>query len=173
MRPLSPVPPPPASSDFDLVNKADVILPAVPPPEVLSTAQRIAWVSTYSSRPPPPTAVLHRPHSTRPYALQRKRIAALFVAPSLPGPAPRFLDGAVPGAPPLLLEAWIGGGIWKKPRIVVSGAHNLDDERLAEILNMRSVGPTAGMASALKCCDSRLIMEITALTLQNFASATT
>ena len=66
---------------------------------------------------------------------------------------------------------------WARPRIPISGPHSLsslpagDGERLASVLNFRSISPEIGAASGLKMCFAALTKGYTALATQSFTTA--
>jgi len=72
----------------------------------------------------------------------------------------RFIDGAILGGVPEFMQGPGGvGGVWRKPRVVVSGKEKLvgDGGRLLEeVLGLRWVGDRVGQASGLKMCFASL-----------------
>uniref|UniRef100_A0A8H7NA49 Phosphogluconate dehydrogenase NAD-binding putative C-terminal domain-containing protein n=1 Tax=Bionectria ochroleuca TaxID=29856 RepID=A0A8H7NA49_BIOOC len=114
-----------------------------------------------------------------------KRIAAMFEKARAPV---RFIDGCILGAPPRLKsDADPGTNVsmsdttskefnWARPRIPISGPHSLAEEleggeRLASVLNLRSISSEIGAASGLKMCFAAMTKGYTAIATQSFSTA--
>jgi 3-hydroxyisobutyrate dehydrogenase-like beta-hydroxyacid dehydrogenase len=161
------------SNDLDLCNTADIIISIVPPRDALATAQRIAAVSQNA-------AFQHKTDINPLYYLDlnaispdsARRIHSLFNDATS---AILSIDGGIIGGPPHLTSE----GTWYKPSIPTSGPHRLpypsspgtSEPSLAEVLNIKHIGPTIGTATGLKMCFAALTKGMTALALQSFTTA--
>lgn len=97
----------------------------------------------------------------------------------------RFIDGCILGGPPRpksdadpgtnVSVNGVGDSDWSRPRIPISGPWSLsalpDGDRLASVLNMRTISSDIGAASGLKMCFAAMSKGFTALATQSFATA--
>ncbi|KAE8550556.1 hypothetical protein EYB25_006784 [Talaromyces marneffei] len=168
-------------TDQELVIQSDYILSIVPPRDSLATARRIFEAvqlpETLSKR-----AQLHEGASQRVYFFDlnataprlMREIDSLFASLSGPEqkePTVQFLDGGIIGGPPSHNEA---DQTWTQPSTVISGpVEGLPSTfpSLLSTLNMKTVGPKIGSASALKLSFASLTKGPTALSLLSFTTA--
>lgn len=166
-------------SDLELVQQCAVILSVVPPRDAEATAQRI--IDTMSGGPRSEQLYFADLNALSPTST--KDIAALFEKARVPV---RFIDGCIIGGPPrpksspdagtnVSKSVEDGDFDWVRPRIPVSGPHSLsslpDGERLASVLNFRSISADIGAASGLKMCFSAMTKGYTAIATQSFTTA--
>ncbi|UNI14485.1 hypothetical protein JDV02_001110 [Purpureocillium takamizusanense] len=168
------------SSDLDLVQRCAVILSVLPPRDAEATAQRVADALSGQHRKEP----LYFVDLNAVSPSTCKGMASLFQRSQVPV---RFIDGCILGGPPRLRA---GGGAaapdslqnkdsdaeWRRPDIPVSGPDSLsslgpEGERLASVLNFRSISPDIGAASGLKMCFASIAKGFTALVTQSFTTA--
>lgn len=124
----------------------------MPPSESLPIARRVGYAYTYVARGNKPPLYFIDLNATSPGLAEKTE--EVFARPGMSGTGVRFVDGAILGGPPELIE-----GQWRKPRIVVSGPERLVGEagqRLEEALGLRWVGERVGQASGLKMCFASL-----------------
>ncbi|KAK7226007.1 hypothetical protein V2G26_014010 [Clonostachys chloroleuca] len=170
------------TSDQELVQKCSVVLSVVPPRDAEATAQRVIdALSGGSSR----ADRLFYADLNAVSPATTKRIAAMFEKARAPI---RFIDGCILGAPPRLKsDADPGTNVsmsdttskefnWARPRIPISGPHSLAEEleggeRLASVLNLRSISSEIGAASGLKMCFAAMTKGFTAIATQSFSTA--
>ncbi|KAH7329298.1 6-phosphogluconate dehydrogenase [Stachybotrys elegans] len=165
-------------SDIELVEQCQVFLSVVPPANVEATAQRVIDALSGSKRQEP----LYYADLNAVSPSTVRMIASRFEKTS---PLVRFIDGCILGGPPeLKTAADTGSNVsasdtndaeWNRPRLPISGPHSLDSlpggERLASVLNMRSISSEIGPASGLKMCFASMSKGFTALATQAFATA--
>jgi 3-hydroxyisobutyrate dehydrogenase-like beta-hydroxyacid dehydrogenase len=94
----------------------------------------------------------------------------------LSAPEIRFVDGGIIGGPPSLKDK--EKGQWFKPGVVCSGPDSIEDaelggKQLADVLNIRHVGPAIGSGSGLKMCFASLHKGATALAIEAYTAAHT
>ncbi|KAL3964285.1 hypothetical protein ACCO45_001289 [Purpureocillium lilacinum] len=146
------------SSDLDLVQRCAVILSVLPPRDAEATAQRVADALSGQHRKEP----LYFVDLNAVSPSTCKGIAAMFQKAQV---QVRFIDGCILGGPPRL-RASNGGAPdslqnkdsdpeWRRPDIPISGPDSLsslgpEGDRLASVLNFRSISPDIGAASGLK-----------------------
>ncbi|KAI5790869.1 hypothetical protein FPQ18DRAFT_31296 [Pyronema domesticum] len=150
------------TSDIDLLS-SDIIISIVPPAAAYATAQRIAYASTYSTRPSTPQYYLDLNASTP--ALINS-IKELFEMPTMGRGGITVVDGQIFGPPPEKVVS----EEWRKPRIIYSSPIPLPPSFEA-IINARKISDTVGDASTVKMCFSSLTKGLTALALQSFTTA--
>ncbi|KAI5820238.1 6-phosphogluconate dehydrogenase [Pyronema omphalodes] len=150
------------TSDIDLLS-SDIIISIVPPAAAYATAQRIAYASTYSTRPSTPQYYLDLNASTP--ALINS-IKELFEMPTMGRGGITVVNGQIFGPPPEKANS----GEWKVPRIIYSSPIPLPPSFEA-LINARRISDTVGDASTVKMCFSSLTKGLTALALQSFATA--
>lgn len=174
-------------TDQDLVIQSDYILSVVPPRDSLATAQRIVNAlqlpetlsrrDSKKSKDTLKTLYFFDLNATSPRLMRElDSIFAGVVAPDGGGAGKvvHFIDEGIIGGPPSFNET---NQKWKRPSIVVSGP--VDSQLLLptnfpalfETLNMRTVGPKIGSASALKLSFASLTKGLTALSLLSFTTA--
>ncbi|KAK4091331.1 hypothetical protein Purlil1_4345 [Purpureocillium lilacinum] len=167
------------SSDLDLVQRCAVILSVLPPRDAEATAQRVADALSGQHRKEP----LYFVDLNAVSPSTCKGIAAMFQKAQVPV---RFIDGCILGGPPRL-RASNGGAPdslqnkdsdpeWRRPDIPISGPDSLsslgpEGDRLASVLNFRSISPDIGAASGLKMCFASIAKGFTALVTQSFTTA--
>ena len=97
----------------------------------------------------------------------------------------KFIDGCIIGGPPRLKTAPDpktnatgsddSDSDWARPRIPISGPHGLSDlpdgDRIATVLNFRSISSAIGAASGLKMCFAAMTKGFTAIATQSFTTA--
>ncbi|KAK2601742.1 hypothetical protein QQS21_004730 [Conoideocrella luteorostrata] len=166
------------SSDLDLVKQCRVVLSVVPPRDAQATAQRIA--DALSGGTANESIFFVDLNAISPSSA--KEMAEMFEKARVPV---KFVDGCILGAPPRprAVAGLAADGLknndmdpeWQRPNIPVSGPHSLssvpDGERLAEVLNLRSVSQDIGAASGLKMCFAAMAKGFTALATQSFTTA--
>ena len=151
-----------------MCNTADYILSIVPQRDAVSVAERIVAASTN-------TAFAKRSNPL--YFLDLNAVSPRSARTTdelfrTSAPDVKLIDGGIIGAPPKRLE----DGSWKRPSIVVSGPHRLDQAQpsgshLAELLSVKHVNDTVGSASGLKMCFAALSKGFTALAIQSYTTA--
>lgn len=155
-----------------------MILSVVPPKDAEGTAQRI--IDALSGGPKREDLYYADLNAVAPSTC--RRIAATIDKARVPA---RFIDGCVIGGPPRPKNAPNPGtnqttsddsdGDWVRPRIPVSGPNSLSDlpdgDRIASILNFRSISPSIGSASGLKMCFAAMTKGYTAIATQSFTTA--
>lgn len=165
-------------SDLELVQQCSVILSVVPPRDAEATAQRVADALSGGSKRDPVYFV--DLNAVSPSTC--KGMAAMFEQARVPV---RFIDGCILGAPPRhrtttgtapdSLQNSDADPEWRRPSIPISGPHTLaslpDGDRLASVLNLRTISPDIGAASGLKMCFAAVAKGFTALATQSFATA--
>ncbi|KAH6606610.1 hypothetical protein Trco_005763 [Trichoderma cornu-damae] len=159
------------SSDLELVRQCSVILSVVPPRDAEATAQRIvdALLSGGSREE---TLYFVDLNAVAPSTC--KSIVTLFEKARVPV---KFIDACILGGPPTPKKSGQGGKDleWYQPSIPVSGPHSLsplpDGEKLASVLQLRSISPEIGAASGLKMCFASVTKGFTALVTQSFTTA--
>ncbi|KAK5990347.1 hypothetical protein PT974_08614 [Cladobotryum mycophilum] len=165
-------------SDVELVQQCSLILSVVPPRDAEATARRVLDALSGSSR----KEALYFADLNAVAPSTCKSIALLFDKSSVPV---RFIDGCILGDPPRLkaspdlegqgLKSSSTDADWNQPSIPISGPHSLSDlpdgERIASVLNLRSISPEIGAASGLKMCFAAMSKGFTALATQSFATA--
>ncbi|KAK7189466.1 hypothetical protein DPSP01_001457 [Paraphaeosphaeria sporulosa] len=159
-----------ASSDSELVAKADYILSIVPPRDAKATAERI--LNIFNHEVDPRTGKKEQLYYADLNAVSpetARNISELFQQE----PRIRFIDGGIIGGPP---SPTPDTGGWKRPGIPMSGPHPLSDapiagRELADTLNTRYLNADIGTASGLKCTFAALSKGFTALALQSFTTA--
>ncbi|KAJ6446290.1 6-phosphogluconate dehydrogenase, NAD-binding protein [Purpureocillium lavendulum] len=167
------------SSDLELVERCAVILSVVPPRDAEATARRVADALSGGPRKEP----LYFVDLNAVSPSTCKGMAALFTKARVPV---RFIDGCILGAPPRLRTATARApdslqnkdqdSEWRRPDIPVSGPDSLSSlgpqgDRLASVLNFRSISPDIGAASGLKMCFASIAKGFTALVTQSFTTA--
>lgn len=162
------------SSDIDLINQADFILSIVPPSEALPTARRVGYAYTYAARGNKSPLYYFDLNAVSPNLAEK--VQDVFSKPTAgANNVVRFIDGAILGGVPEFIQGPGGvGGVWRKPRVVVSGKEKLvgDSGRLLEeVLGLRWVGDRVGQASGLKMCFASLTKGLTGLAVQSFTTA--
>lgn len=89
----------------------------------------------------------------------------------------KFIDACILGGPPSLKKPSQEGeeAVWDQPSIPISGPHSLtslpDGEKLASVLQLRSISEEIGAASGLKMCFASITKGFTALVTQSFTTA--
>ncbi|KAL2801636.1 6-phosphogluconate dehydrogenase [Aspergillus granulosus] len=151
------------SSIAALVSESACILSIVPPRDALTTAQRVADVtSSEASTRENPLYYLDLNAIAPSHASQ---IESLFA----PTPNIIFIDGGIIGGPPRLKpDAPIG---WTRPSIVVSGPTKLPYIDLAQTLNIDHITDTIGPASGLKMCFASTTKGFIAIAIQSLVTA--
>ncbi|KKA30661.1 hypothetical protein TD95_002662 [Thielaviopsis punctulata] len=155
-------------TDTALVSTCSIILSILPPGDASALADRIVSALSTSPRPAHAAPLVYldlnalAPSSVR--AINTRLTAAGVV----------FLDGAILGGPP----SCGADGVWKCPRMPLSGPRSLQDlfpgeggARLAQTLNMYHVSRDIGAASGLKMCFSTISKGVVALFTQAFTTA--
>lgn len=170
------------ASDLELVQQCVVILSVVPPRDAEATAQRVIDALSAESRSGE-TLYFADLNAVSPGTV--KTIAASFDKARAPV---SFIDGCILGGPPRPKASADPGtnGIrstgdddeygWVRPRIPISGPHSLSSlpeggERLASVLNLRSISPDIGVASGLKMCFAAMTKGYTAIATQSLTTA--
>ena len=111
-----------------------------------------------------------------------KYLASMFDKARVPV---RLIDGCILGGPPRPKAAPDPGtnmatsdathDEWSRPHLPISGPHTLselhDGERLASVLNFRSISPEIGAASGLKMCFAAMTKGFTSIATQSFTTA--
>lgn len=150
----------------------------MPPRDAEATAQRIADALTGGSATD--SVLFLDLNAVSPSTA--KGMARMFERARVPV---KFIDGCILGAPPRPRE--VAGSAtdslksndqdpeWRRPNIPISGPHDLSTlehgEKLAEVLNLRSISPDIGAASGLKMCFAAIAKGFTALATQSFTTA--
>ncbi|KAG8419854.1 hypothetical protein J3458_004687 [Metarhizium acridum] len=164
-------------SDLELAKQCPVILSVVPPRDAEATAQRIA--DAISGGSSSLSVFFVDLNAVSPST--SKGIAEMFRRARVPVP---FIDGCILGAPPrqrLAANSATGSENsdeepdWIRPNMPISGPHALSSlengEKLAKVLNFRSISPDIGAASGLKMCFAAMTKGFTALATQAFTTA--
>ncbi|KAJ4860790.1 NADP oxidoreductase coenzyme f420-dependent domain-containing protein [Trichoderma breve] len=158
------------SSDLELVQQCNVIFSVVPPRDAEATAQRIVDASSGGSR----KETLYYVDLNAVAPSTCKSIVALFEKARVPV---KFIDACILGGPPSLKKPSQEGeeAVWDQPSIPISGPHSLtslpDGEKLASVLQLRSISEEIGAASGLKMCFASITKGFTALVTQSFTTA--
>ncbi|KAL7935032.1 6-phosphogluconate dehydrogenase [Trichoderma chlorosporum] len=158
------------SSDLELVQQCSVIFSVVPPRDAEATAQRIVDALSGGSR----TETLYYVDLNAVAPSTCKSIVALFEKARVPV---KFIDACILGGPPTLKKSSKEGeeSIWDQPSVPISGPHSLtslpDGEKLAAVLQLRSISDEIGAASGLKMCFASITKGFTALVTQSFTTA--
>ncbi|KAL7911258.1 6-phosphogluconate dehydrogenase [Trichoderma velutinum] len=158
------------SSDLELVQQCNVIFSVVPPRDAEATAQRIVDASSGGSR----KEALYYVDLNAVAPSTCKSIVALFEKARVPV---KFIDACILGGPPSLKKPSQEGeeAVWDQPSIPISGPHSLtslpDGEKLASVLQLRSISEEIGAASGLKMCFASITKGFTALVTQSFTTA--
>ncbi|KID91167.1 6-phosphogluconate dehydrogenase [Metarhizium guizhouense ARSEF 977] len=161
------------SSDFELAKQCPVILSVVPPRDAEATAQRIA--DALSGGSASHSIFFVDLNAVSPST--SKGMAEMFRRARVPV---QFVDGCILGAPPRQRLAADSKNSdeepdWIRPNIPISGPHALSSlqngEKLAKVLNLRSISPDIGAASGLKMCFAAMTKGFTALATQSFTTA--
>ncbi|KAL6804745.1 6-phosphogluconate dehydrogenase [Trichoderma sp. SZMC 28013] len=158
------------SSDLELVQQCNVIFSVVPPRDAEATAQRIIDASSGGSR----KETLYYVDLNAVAPSTCKSIVALFDKARVPV---KFIDACILGGPPSLKKPSQEGeeAVWDQPSIPISGPHSLtslpDGEKLASVLQLRSISEEIGAASGLKMCFASITKGFTALVTQSFTTA--
>ncbi|EHK15397.1 uncharacterized protein TRIVIDRAFT_38357 [Trichoderma virens Gv29-8] len=158
------------SSDLELVQQCSVIFSVVPPRDAEATAQRVVDALSGGSR----KETLYYVDLNAVAPSTCKSIVALFEKARVPV---KFIDACILGGPPSLKKANQEGGeaVWDQPSIPISGPHSLtslpDGEKLASVLQLRSISEEIGAASGLKMCFASITKGFTALVTQSFTTA--
>ncbi|KKP00810.1 hypothetical protein THAR02_07105 [Trichoderma harzianum] len=158
------------SSDLELVQQCNVIFSVVPPRDAEATAQRIVDASSGGSR----KETLYYVDLNAVAPSTCKSIVALFEKARVPV---KFIDACILGGPPSLKKPSQDGkeALWDQPSIPISGPHSLaslpDGEKLASVLQLRSISEEIGAASGLKMCFASITKGFTALVTQSFTTA--
>ncbi|KAL7943466.1 6-phosphogluconate dehydrogenase [Trichoderma barbatum] len=158
------------SSDLELVQQCNVIFSVVPPRDAEATAQRVIDALSGPSR----KETLYYVDLNAVAPSTCKSIVALFEKARAPV---KFIDACILGGPPSLKKATQEGeeAVWDQPSIPVSGPHSLtslpDGEKLASVLQLRSISAEIGAASGLKMCFASITKGFTALVTQSFTTA--
>ncbi|KAL7960517.1 6-phosphogluconate dehydrogenase [Trichoderma compactum] len=158
------------SSDLELVQQCNVIFSVVPPRDAEATAQRIIDASSGGSR----KETLYYVDLNAVAPSTCKSIVALFEKARVPV---KFIDACILGGPPSLKKPSQEGeeAVWDQPSIPISGPHSLtslpDGEKLASVLQLRSISEEIGAASGLKMCFASITKGFTALVTQSFTTA--
>ncbi|PNP54116.1 hypothetical protein THARTR1_05323 [Trichoderma harzianum] len=158
------------SSDLELVQQCNVIFSVVPPRDAEATAQRIVDASSGGSR----KETLYYVDLNAVAPSTCKGIVALFEKARVPV---KFIDACILGGPPSLKKTSQDGeeAVWDQPSIPISGPHSLtslpDGEKLASVLQLRSISEEIGAASGLKMCFASITKGFTALVTQSFTTA--
>ncbi|KAG6041003.1 hypothetical protein E4U41_006332 [Claviceps citrina] len=172
-------------SDLDLVKQCQVILSVVPPRDAAATAQRIADALSGGTASEETPVFFVDLNAVSPSSA--KAMACMFDRARVPV---RFIDGCILGAPPRPRDAAVvatgsptstdaADAAWSRPSLPVSGPHRLSSsssslpggDRLAAVLNMRSISDEVGAASGLKMCFAAVAKGFTALATQSFTTA--
>ncbi|UKZ77165.1 hypothetical protein TrVFT333_004884 [Trichoderma virens FT-333] len=158
------------SSDLELVQQCSVIFSVVPPRDAEATAQRVVDALSGGSR----KETLYYVDLNAVAPSTCKSIVALFEKARVPV---KFIDACILGGPPSLKKASQEGeeAVWDQPSIPISGPHSLtslpDGEKLATVLQLRSISEEIGAASGLKMCFASITKGFTALVTQSFTTA--
>ncbi|KAG9256990.1 6-phosphogluconate dehydrogenase [Emericellopsis atlantica] len=166
------------ASDIELVEQCQVILSVLPPKDAEATAQRV--IDALSGTKPKEDIYYIDLNAISPAST--KALANLFEKARTPI---KFIDGCILGGPPqqkssgkealLVSKTQNDDSDWIVPRMPISGPHSLasvpSGERLASLLNFRSISPEIGAASGLKMCFASMAKGYTALVTQSFTTA--
>lgn len=156
----------------------------VPPRDAEATAQRIIDALS-GGKPRKEGDYLYFADLNAVSPKTSKATAAMFEKARAPV---RFIDGCIIGGPPrakstpdsgtnVTQSIESGDSEWVRPSIPVSGPFLLPSsaipqgERLASVLNMRSISSDIGAASGLKMCFAAVSKGFTAIATQSFTTA--
>ena len=168
------------ASDLELVQQCTVILSVVPPRDAEATAQRIIDALAGGSRKEilyfaDLNAVSPGTAKTTAASFEKARVPVVFIDGCILGGPPRPKASADPGTNGIKSTGDDDESGWVRPRIPISGPQSLSSlphgERLALVLNLRSISPDVGAASGLKMCFAAMTKGYTAIATQSFATA--
>lgn len=155
-------------TDLDLCNEANYILSIVPPRDAIATAERVAKAVSNANV---------KTRSSPLYFLDLNAISPNTAREindtfSQSSADVHFIDGGIIGGPPKEKD----DGTWYRPSIPTSGPHplsqaSLHGDKLAEVLNVKTINDKIGSASGLKMCFACMGKGFAALAIQSFTTA--
>jgi hypothetical protein len=154
------------SSIEEVFVESDYLLSIVPPRDALSTAKRMAAVSSSRRLENEPLYYLDlnavSPRTARETEEVFRHISSVCL-----------VDGGIIGGVPYQkrTQSADGAAEWHCPSLLVSGPQPVPDERLAKVLNINHIADTIGPATGLKMCFAVTTKGFVSLAIESFVTA--